>query len=61
MSQILFQRLTLIESFISCNAECRGVWVLSGPKLLAALLAGHATPHAACPGLSDGGEHSGCV
>lgn len=35
--------------------------VLSGPKLLAALLAGHATPHAPCPRLPDGGEHSRCV
>ena len=33
--------------------------MLSGPELLAALLAGHAAPHAPCPQLPHGGEHRG--
>lgn len=33
--------------------------ILSGPELLAALLAGHAAPHAPCPQLPHGGEHRG--
>lgn len=32
-----------------------------GPELPVALLAGHAAPHAPCPGLFDSGQHSRCV
>lgn len=47
---------------ISHIIECHGTSVVSaGPKLLAALLAGHAAPHAPCPRLPHGGEHSRCL
>ncbi len=46
---------------ISFNTNIMGCVVLSGPKLLAALLAGHAAAHAARPRLPNGGEHCGCL
>lgn len=43
-------------TFIPCNTERRVL--LSGPKLPAALLAGHAAPHAAGARLHHRGKHS---
>lgn len=37
------------------------MWARLGAELPAPLLAGHAPPHAAGPGLPDGGEHRGGV
>lgn len=54
------KRHALSASFI-CNAKRHGFFFFflesSGPKLLAALLAGHATPHAPCPRLPHRREH----
>lgn len=65
VSRLTFSDLVLINvwkwkllppilSFTSCVAS-------AGPKLPAALLAGHAAPHAPCPRLPHGGEHRRCL
>lgn len=52
ISNLLLFPLTLIVSLFM---------VLPGPEFFAALLAGDAAPHAACPRLPNRGEHRRCV